>query len=205
MREACTFFRVAILLLLFQLDGVNEGRVRVLQDNELMGNYAVNDLLLFELVDVVDVLRFMQLGLTAMVALYALQDLVNAHSFIAAAVLVLRAKWIGRHLDLGCGLVEAALAHLGNGVVLHATVTFDEVKIRPDFPIDFFPRDAVCFSDKGNELLKIPILVNYMLGSHLAVGINETGALATAKHLALLFGEELVAVSTLVEVVLLFL
>ena len=95
MREACSFFRVAILLLLFQLDSVNEGRVRVLQDDELMGNYAVNDLLLFQLVDVVDVLGFMQLGLTAMVAFLALQDLVNAHSFITAAVLVLGAKRIG--------------------------------------------------------------------------------------------------------------
>lgn len=203
--EACAFFRVAILLLLFQFDGVNEGRVWVLQDDELVGNYAVNDFLLFELVDVVDVLGFMQLSLTAMVALLALQDLVNAHGFIAAAVLVLGAKRIGRHLDLGSGFVESALAHLGDRVILHATVTFDEVQIRPNLPVDFFPGDAVCFSDKGNELLKVPILVNYVLGSHLAVGINETGALAAAQHLALLFGEKLVAVSTLVEVVFLFL
>ena len=98
--------------------------------------------------------------------------------------------------------MEAAEAHLSNGVVFHATVTFDEVEVGPDLPVDLLPRNPVSLSDEGYELLQVPVLVNHVLSSHLAVGVDETGALAAAQHLALLLSEELVAVGALVEVIL---
>ena len=119
----------------------------------------------------------MELGLAAVIALLTVKDLVDTDCLITAGVLVLGAQWRRGHLDLGRRLVETAEAHLSYRVVLHATVTFDEVQIGPDLPVDLLPGNAVGLSDEGYELLKIPIFVNDMLGPHLAVRVHEAGSL----------------------------
>jgi len=43
-----------------------------------------------------------------------------------------------------------------------------------------------------------------MLGAHLAVGVYETCAFSAAEDFALLFREEFVAVSALIQVILVF-
>ena len=121
----------------------------------------------------------MELGLAAVIALLTVKDLVDTDCLITAGVLVLRAQRRRGHLDLGRRLMETAEAHLSDRVVLHATVTFDEVQIGPDLPVDLLPGNAVGLSDEGYELLKIPILIDHMLGSHLAVRVDETGTFAT--------------------------
>ena len=60
-----------------------------------MSNYAVEDLLLFGLGYVVDVTCLVELGLTTVVTLGSLEDLIDTHSFITAGVVILRAEWIG--------------------------------------------------------------------------------------------------------------
>ena len=98
----------------------------------------------------------------------------------------------------------ATVAHFRNRVELHATVTFDEVQVGPYLPVDFLPRNTVCFSNESHKLLQVPILVDHVLGTALSVAVDETGSLTTAEHLALLLCEKLVAVGALVEVILLF-
>ena len=170
-----------------------------------MGDDSINDLLLLSLVDIVDVARFMKLCLAPAVALVPLQHLVHADVLLAAGVFILATERGGTHLDLGSLLVEAAVAHLGDGVVLHAAVALEQVQIRPDLPVDFFPTDTVSFTNKRHKFLQVPVAIDYVLRSHLAVRVDEAGALAAAQHLALLFGEQLVAVSTLVQVILVLL
>jgi len=101
--------------------------------------------------------------------------------------------------------VRLAGTHLGDGIELLAAVTLDQVQVRPDLPVDFLPRNTVCFSHKSNELFQIPVPVNYVLCSHLAVAINEVCALAASQYFALLLRKQLVAVGALVEIVFLLL
>ena len=147
----------------------------------------------------------MELGLASVITLGSLENLVDTDSLVTACVVILRAEWIGRHLDLGRLLVEATITHLSNWVKLHATVTFNQMEVGPDLPVNFLPRDTVSLSDKSYEFLKVPVLVNHMLGSHLAVRVDETGSFAAAQYLALLLCEQFVAVGALVQVILLFL
>jgi hypothetical protein len=85
--------------------------------------------------------------------------------------------------------VVSARAHLGYREVLHATVTFYEVQIGPDLPVDFLPGDAVCLSNECDELLKVPILINNVLSSYLSIMIYNTSSFAATEHLALLLGK----------------
>ena len=147
----------------------------------------------------------MKLSLASAITLGVLQDPVDADHLLAARVFVLGARRCHGHFDLGRLLVVFAGAHLSDGVILHATFTLDQMQVGPDLPVDFLPRDTIGFSDESNELLKIPIAVDNVLGAALAVMVNKACALATAQHLALLLSEELVAVGTLVQVVLIFL
>ena len=167
-----------------------------------MGNDAVNDPLLLVLRHVVDAAGFMELGLAAMIAFVPIEHLVDTGCFFAARIFVLGAKRLGSHLDLGRRLVVATLAHLGNGIELCATVTFDQVQVGPHLPVDLFPGYAISFSDKCYELLKIPILIDHMLGSHLAVSVHEIRTFETWQYFTLLFREKLIAVSAFVEVIL---
>ena len=170
-----------------------------------MGDDTVYDLFLFRLDYIIYVASLMELGLAAVIALLTVKDLIYTDCLITAGVLVLGAQRRRRHLDLGRRLMETAESHLSNRVVLHATVTFDEVQIGPDLPVDLLPGNTVGLTDEGYELLKIPIFVDDMLGPHLAVRVDKAGSLAAGKDLSLLLGEELVAVGTLVEMVFLFL
>ena len=94
--------------------------------------------------------------------------------------------------------MESALSHLCDRVVLNATVTLDEVQVRPDLPVDFFPGNSIGLSDEGHKFLKVPILVNHVLSPHLAVRVNEASAFSAAENFSLLFRKQLVTVSTLV-------
>ena len=88
-------------------------------------------------------------------------------------------------------------AHLCDWEVILASVALDQVEVGPDLPIDFLPRNSISFSDESYKFLEVPIPVDHMLGPHLAVGVNEGGALATREHLPLLLGEQFVAVGAL--------
>ena len=92
-----------------------------------MGNDAVNDPLLLVLRYLVDVTGLMELGLAPVVAFVPIEHLVDAGCFFAAGILVLGAKRLAGHLDLGRRLVVATLAHLCDRIELSATVTFDQV------------------------------------------------------------------------------
>lgn len=101
--------------------------------------------------------------------------------------------------------MRLAGTHLGDGIELLAAVALDQVQVRPDLPVDFLPRNTVCFSHKSDELFQIPVPVNYVLCSHLAVAVNEVCALAASQYFTLLLGKQLVAVGALVEIVFLLL
>lgn len=205
MRHPSAFLNVAALELLFKFDRVDERACWVLEDDQLVRDYAVDDLLLLALGDVVDAARFVELRLAAMVTLLTVKHLVDADGFFAALVLILGAEGVCGHLGLGRMLVVATETHLSYRVKLHATFTFDEVEVGPDLPVDLFPGDAVGLSHERDKFLQVPILVDDVLCSHLAVMVDEACAFSTAQHLPLLFREQLVAVGALIQVVFLFL
>lgn len=101
--------------------------------------------------------------------------------------------------------MRLASAHFCDGVELLASVALDQVEVGPDLPVDLFPGDAVSLTDEGHEFFQIPVAVNHVLCPHLAVAVYEVRTLATGQNLSLLLREELVAVSALVQVVLLLL
>ena len=68
--------------------------------------------------------------------------------------------------------VKPTITHLCNWVVLLTTVTLDEVEVGPDFPVDLLPANSESFTDKSYELLKVPVPIDDMLGSHLTVSVN---------------------------------
>ena len=95
-------------------------------------------------------------------------------------------------------------AHLRNGIVLLTATAVDQIQIRPHLPVDFFPRNAVRFSDKSHELLQVPTFVDDVLRANLAVRIHKGGSFATGEHFTLIFREQFVAVGALIQVVLVF-
>lgn len=88
--------------------------------------------------------------------------------------------------------------HLRNGVVLLTATAVDQIQVRPDLPVDFFPRNAVRFSDKSHELLQVPTFVDHVFGPNLAVRVHKGGSFAAGEDLALIFREQFVAVGALV-------
>lgn len=118
-----------------------------------MSYNTINYLFLFVLGHVVDVPSLVQLSLTAIVAFLAIENLVYANCLIAAGVLILRAQRLDSHLDLGSLPVEATEAHLGYRIELHTTVTFYQMEVGPDFPVNLLPRNTVGLSDESYELL----------------------------------------------------
>ena len=139
MSLACSFFDISVLLLLFKVDAIDHALGRVLKDNELVGNDTINNLLLLCLCGVVDMTGLMELCLATTFALVSLQNLIDIRGLIAARVFVLRTEGSRRHFDFRRLLVVPALAHLSNRVILHATVTFYEMEVGPDFPVDLLP------------------------------------------------------------------
>lgn len=101
--------------------------------------------------------------------------------------------------------MNMAVSHLRNMVKHIAPVTLENEKIRPNFPVNFSPRDSIGLSYKGNEFLKIPGSINNVLGSNLAVIIDIRLSFTAVKDLSLAHGEKLIAISTLIEVVILLL
>ena len=85
-----------------------------------------------------------------------------------------------------------------------ASTTFENIKIRPNLPIDFPPRNSVSFSDKSYKLFKIPRFINNMLGPYLSIRIDIGLSFSTVQDLPLTHSEEFVAMSTFVKVVGLF-
>lgn len=105
------------------------------------------------------------------------------------------------HFDLRLLFVDMAVAHFRDVVVLVASITLEDVKIRPDLPIYLSPGDPIGLSDKSYEFLEVPGFIDNVLCSDLTVIINIRFGLGTMEDLPLVHREQLVAVSTLVEVV----
>ena len=86
-------------------------------------------------------------------------------------------------------------------VVAVAPVTLEHLKIRPDFPINFSPRNSISFSNESYEFLEVPSSINHMLGPHLAVIVNIALGLVAVKDLALAHCKQLITVGALIEIV----
>ena len=74
--------------------------------------------------------------------------------------------------------METTIAHLRNRIEFHATLALDQVQIGPDLPIDLFPTNSVSFTHECDKLFQVPILIDHMLGSHLAIAVDKAGTLA---------------------------
>lgn len=129
MGETRTFFGGPVLLLIFKFDAVNEALRGVFKDDELVRNDAIDDPLLLCLRDIVDVAGFVELSLAATLTFVSFQHLVDADVILTAGVIVLGAIGRRRHLDFRRLLMEAALAHLGDWIIIHAMFAFDQVQV----------------------------------------------------------------------------
>ena len=171
-----------------------------------MSDDTVDNLLFLVFRDVVNVSSLMELRLTAAITFCSVKYLIYIYLVIAARILVSGSKWPMKvHLDFGCDRVIPTVSHLRNRIVFMAPVTLDVVQVRPNLPIDLFPRNSIRLSNVGYEFLKIPGLVDHVLGSHLTVGVNEGSAFSAREYFSLFLCEEFVAVGTFIEVVLILL
>ena len=127
MGESGPFLGVTVLQFFFKMNGIDATARRVFENYQLVRNYAVDDFFLFGFAYIVDVTRFVQLGLASIVTLMTLKYLVYANSFVAAWVLILGTVGRGGHLDSRSLLMETAGAHFCDRIVFHASVTFDQL------------------------------------------------------------------------------
>lgn len=170
-----------------------------------MSNDTVWYLLSFIFLHVVNISCFVQLRLTALFSLGAIQNLVDVWSLATTRIFVIRAKGSYQiHLDFWRSCVVATVSHFSDRIELLTSVAFQQMKIWPNLPVDFFPWNTIGFSNEGYELLKVPVSVHHVLGSHLSIGVYKRSALTAWKDLALLLGEQLGAVGALVKIVLIF-
>ena len=115
----------------------------------------------------------MQLGLTATITLAAIQYFIDVRCFPTALIFVeaRTATKTASSFNLWWFRVETTVSHLCYWVVLLTTVTLYEVKVGPDLPVDLLPAYSESFTDESHELLKVPVPIDDMLGSHLTVSI----------------------------------
>lgn len=148
---------------------------------------AFDDLLLFGGNARIDVAGAVELGLTPVIALAAVQHFINVHRLAAALVLihVFLARLDARRLR-----VVATVAHLSDWIVLLAPVASDQNEVRPHLPVNFLPADAEGLPHKSDELLKVPIPVDYVLCPHLTVSVNALESVPAREDFALLLGEQ---------------
>ena len=85
----CTVLHVPVLQLLLKFDRVDEGASRVFENYQLVSNDAVDDLLLFGFLYVVNVASLVQLCLAPVITFLPVQHLVDVGLLFAASVLVL--------------------------------------------------------------------------------------------------------------------
>ena len=83
----------------------------------------------------------------------------------------------------------SAVTHLCYWVVLLASITSDQIQIRPDLPVNFFPADSVGFSYKSYELLKVPVSIDHMLSAHLTICVDTLESFSACQNLSLFFRE----------------
>ena len=81
--------------------------------------------------------------------------------------------------------MKMTVAHFRYVVVEITLVTFEDLKIGPNLPINFSPRDSVSFSSKSDEFLQIPRSIDNMFSSNLSVIINVSFTLRAMKDLSL--------------------
>ena len=82
----------------------------------------------------------MELSLTAMVTLNAIQHLIDIDLVTAAAIIIHGTEGPSTiDLYLGAGLMVTTESHLCNRVELLTPITFEQVQVGPHLPVNFLP------------------------------------------------------------------
>lgn len=81
------------------------------------------------------------------------------------------------------------IAHLRDVVEIVTPFAPEYLKVRPDLPVDFPPRNSISFPNKGYEFFEIPGSVDNVLCSNLSVIINIGFSLGAVKDFSLAHGE----------------
>jgi hypothetical protein len=102
-----------------------------------------------------------------------------------------------------CWMVQA-IPHFSYLEVILASTALEYIKVGPDLPVDFFPRNAISFPHISDELLEVPFFVNDMLCSFLTMEVYISFTLSTAEIWSLSLGEQLEAISALMKIILFF-
>ena len=116
----------------------------------------------------------MELGLTATVPLAAIQNFIDVLRLATTLVFVEAGATTHTTSNFNFGglWMKTTVAHLCNRVVLLATVTLDEVQVGPNLPVDLLPANPESLTDESHEFLKVPVAIDDMLSTHLAVSID---------------------------------
>ena len=103
----------------------------------------------------------MELGLTATVPLAAIQNFIDVLRLATTLVFVEAGATTHTTSNFNFGglWMKATVAHLCNRVVLLATV-------------DLLPANPESLTDESHEFLKVPVAIDDMLSTHLAVSID---------------------------------
>ena len=147
-----------------------------------MTNYSLVYLLLLGWIYSVNIARSVQLGLTTSVTLAAVKHTINVRCFTAALVFIK-----ANSFRFGLLRMLTTVSHFGDWIEFLAASAFDNSEVGPDLPVNFFPADSVGFPNKSNELFEVPVSVDNVFGTHLAVSINTELATSASEHLVLLF------------------
>lgn len=167
---------------------------------------TVYDALFFIWTNCIQRASSVKLSLATAFTFWAIKNFVNIRSFTATFELIHTrcAAKTPASFDSGWFWVVPTITHFCNWVKFLTPIAPDQIEVWPDLPVNFFPADSVCFSNKSYEFLEIPISVNHMFCSHLSVCVNTLKAITAGQNFSLLFSEKLGTVSALMKLIFIF-
>lgn len=130
----------------------------------------------------------MHLQLASIIILFtAIKHLIQRNLLLAALILKysLALPPLKHQFLLSLHVMIPAIPHFRNRKVLLAPAALKYVQIRPDLPVNLLPGYSVCFPHKCDEFLQVPILINYMLCSHLPIVVYEFLAFVASQFFSL--------------------
>ena len=133
--------------------------------------YPIGDLFLLGLIEHECFWNFTDLYFTAISGFLGLvQNGGYTDLLIATCVHIVWTEWpMKRHFYFWRLFMDVAITELRNVVVLIAPITFKNLQVWPNLPIDLSPGNPIRFSDECYKFFEVPGSVNNVLSSDLAV------------------------------------
>lgn len=155
-----------------------------------MSNNSVSYFFIFRWVEFIRLRNLMNLHFASCPRFIRIENSTYIYFCFTATILIIRTEWsVQRHFHFWLLLVDMAVSHFGNVIENPTPVALEDIKIRPDFPINFSPWNSVSFSYECYKFFKIPWSVYNVLSSYLAVEINVRLSLTAVQNFSLAHSE----------------